>query len=486
MACGMRPEFLSGTPHGQARPPAPEHGGSRQYFYRLEAHMRFLSDHQDLTVAVVGFGYVGSCIAATLADRGIDVVGVDTDPRLIDELAGGHCRFVERGLADMLFRGIAAGRLRVTTDCAEVGAADVVLIAVGTPIREDGSLAGEQLRGACLELSRHLRRGQLVVLKSTVPPGTTRGFVLPLLERSGLTGGQDFGLAFTPERLAEGAALHELRTFPIVAGGLGADSAQDVATFWRRALGVEVIPLDSLESAEIVKLADNWWIDLNIALANELAKFCALYDVDVLDVIAAANTIPKGKGKVNILLPSVGVGGSCLTKDPWMVWHSARRRGVQILTASAGREVNAGMPEYTAQRAIDELIRLGKDPATVKVAVLGLAFKNNTGDLRATPTQGVVEALAKAGAEVRIFDPLVDVAHAEELFGITPAASLSEAVQDADCLAVLALHREFEGIDFAALPVATSCLVLDGRAYYSKEQIASLRRLGYVYTGIGR
>lgn len=448
--------------------------------------MRFLSDQKDPTVAVVGFGYVGSCIAAVLADRGLDVVGVDNDPRLVDELANGHCRFVEHGLADLIFSGMASGRLRMTTDYTEIAGADVVLIAVGTPIRDDGSLADEQLRGACVELSRHLRRGQLVVLKSTVPPGTTRGVVLPLLERSGLIGGVDFGLAFTPERLAEGTALNELRTFPIVAGGLGEDSADDVGEFWRRALGVDVIPLNSLESAEIVKLADNWWIDLNIALANELAKFCALYDVDVLDVISAANTIPKGKGKVNILLPSVGVGGSCLTKDPWMVWRAARRHGVDILTAAAGREVNAGMPEYTAQLVIDELAKLGKDISTAKVAVLGLAFKNNTGDLRATPTQGVVQSLAKAGADVRIYDPLVDPAIAEELFSIRPAASLQEAVDGADCLAVLALHNELAAIDFATLPVAKPCLVVDGRAYYPKEKIASLRELGYAYRGIGR
>lgn len=448
--------------------------------------MRFLSDRDDLKVAVIGFGYVGSCIAATLADRGFDVVGVDTDPRLVAELARGHCRFQEHGLAELLFRGLDSGRLRVTTETAGLAEADVVLIAVGTPIREDGSLADEQLRGACAELAKHLRPGQLVILKSTVPPGTTRDFVLPLLERSGLRGGEDFGLAFTPERLAEGTALHELRTFPIVAGGLGAESAHDAAEFWRRALGVQVIPIDSLESAEIVKLADNWWIDLNIALANELAKFCALYGVDVLDVINAANTIPKGKGNVNILLPSVGVGGSCLTKDPWMVWRSAGRHGVEILTAAAGRQVNAGMPEYTAQLVVDELLRLGKDPSTAKVAVLGLAFKNNTGDLRATPTQGVVENLGKSGAQVRIHDPLVDPEHAEEIFGIKPTADLEEAVRDADCVAVLALHREFQDIDFAALPVAESCLLLDGRAYYPKEKIAELRAAGYVYQGIGR
>jgi nucleotide sugar dehydrogenase len=448
--------------------------------------MPFLPDCKDLKVAVVGFGYVGACLAATLADRGLDVVGLDTDTRLIDELARHHCRFSEPGLADLIFRGIASGRLRVTADGAELSNADVVLVTVGTPIRDDGSLSDAQLRGACLELGRRLRAGQLIIVKSTVPPGTTRKVVLPLLERSGLTGEADFGLAFTPERLAEGTALEELRAFPMVSGGLGAASALEAADFWRRALGVNVIEVDSLEAAEIVKLADNWWIDLNIALGNELAKFCTPYGVDVLDVIKAANTIPKGKGNVNILLPSVGVGGSCLTKDPWMVWYSARQHGVEIVTAPAGRKVNAGMPEYTAQLIIDGLLERGKEPADAKVAVLGIAFKNNSGDLRATPTLGTVQTLQKAGADVRIFDPLIDDDQAREMFGITPSAGVMEAVKDADCIAVLALHQELEDIEFATLPVADRCFVLDGRAYYSKDTIAALRRHGYGYLGIGR
>ncbi|OLF11266.1 nucleotide sugar dehydrogenase [Actinophytocola xanthii] len=448
--------------------------------------MRFVSGGRRTAVAVIGLGYVGSCIAGTLSARGLDVVGIDTDARLVRELDEGGCRFEEPGLAERLLAGLRSGRLRVTTDYAAVREADVVLITVGTPVREDGSLAEEQLQGACVELSRHLRAGQLVVLKSTVPPGTTRSLVLPLLGRSGLRPGIEFGLAFTPERLAEGTALHDLDTFPIVAGGLDADATADAARFWRDALGVEVVPLDSLEAAELVKLADNWWIDLNIALGNELAKFSSLYGVDVLDVISAANTIPKGQGYVNILLPSVGVGGSCLTKDPWMVWHSARQRGLDILTAPAGREVNAGMPEYTARLAVDELTKLGKDPAASKVAVLGLAFKNNTGDLRATPTRDAVAALVRACGSVTVHDPLVDPAEAEALFGIRPAADVEEAVRDADCVAVLALHRAFEDLDFGALPVAESCLVLDGRAYYSREKIAALRELGFGYRGIGR
>ncbi|MBY8851924.1 nucleotide sugar dehydrogenase, partial [Saccharothrix sp. MB29] len=359
--------------------------------------MRFLPVDRRPAVAVIGFGYVGSCISATLADRGYDVIAIDTDERLPEELARGFFRLEEPGLSELVFSGLESGRLRVTTDFAETAAADVILICVGTPVRDDGSLFDEQLRGACRALRAHLRPEQLVVLKSTVPPGTTRHIVLPELEAGGLRCGVDFGLAVTPERLAEGTALAELRTFPIAAGGYDEDSVRDVTEFWRTALAVEVVRLDSLETAEIVKLASNWWIDLNIALANELAKFCALHGVDVLDVVSAANMIPKGKGMVNILLPSVGVGGSCLTKDPWMVWKSAKQRGVDIRTAAVGREVNTDMPEYAAQLIIDELLRQGKDPERSTVGVLGLSFKNNTGDLRTTPTLGTVKALAKVG-----------------------------------------------------------------------------------------
>ncbi|WP_276326782.1 UDP binding domain-containing protein, partial [Carbonactinospora thermoautotrophica] len=215
---------------------------------------------------------------------------------------------------------------------------------------------------------------------------------------------------------------------------------------------------------------------------------CSRFDVDVLDVITAANTIPKGDGRVNILLPSVGVGGSCLTKDPWMLARTARDRGVTLRTVAVARAVNDAMPRYTAELIVDELRMLGKDPARSKVAVLGLAYKNNTGDLRATPTVPVIALLREAGVEVSAFDPLVDRGEAEKIVGVEPTASLADAVRGADCLAVLAHHRTFEDLDFAALreEVTMPCLVLDGRAYYSKATIAMLRRLGFAYRGIGR
>ncbi|SDQ30883.1 nucleotide sugar dehydrogenase [Thermostaphylospora chromogena] len=449
--------------------------------------MKFLPEQGDLSAAVIGMGYVGSATAAVLADVGVDVVGIDVDPDLIDRLERRRFRLSEPGLPELLYRGLDSGRLRVTTDYGPVSDVDVVIVAVGTPV-QDTELVDVYLRAACAELSKRLRKGQLVILKSTVPPGVPRKLVAPLLQGDGLTVGEDFGLAFCPERLSEGRALHELRTFPMVVGGWCADSGAAAAAFWRRTLGVEIVPCSSLESAEMVKLAGNWWIDHNIALANDLAKLCATLNVDVLEVIAAANTMPKGSGNVNILLPSVGVGGSCLTKDPWMVWRAAHDRGLELDTIPVARKVNDSMPGYTADLIIEELARLGRRPEQAKIAVLGVAFKNNTGDLRATPTLPVVSALLRSGAEVAVYDPLADPGEVERVFGLTPVRTAREALAGADCVAVLALHDQIAAIDLVAFreSVAPSCVIVDGRAYYPRETIDRFRRHGFAYRGIGR
>lgn len=441
-------------------------------------------------MAVIGFGYVGSCIGVTLAGRGLRVCGIDSNHELVAEMTAGQCRFNDPGLAQALRQARDSGRLTMTGDYAAAAGCDVIIIAVGTPITPDKAIVTEYLEAACASLAPHLRAGQLVLLKSTVAPGTTRGIVAPLLERGGLVAGRDFGLAFCPERLAEGNALAQFLTIPIVVGGCEPASAEAACAFWTGALGVQALPFASPEVAELVKLTDNWWIDANIALANELAQLCAAMDadVDVLDVIAGANSLPKGSGNVNVLLPSVGVGGSCLTKDPWILWRSGGARGVRLRTAETGREVNDTMPAYTHGLIVDGLAALGKDPAAARVAVLGLSFKNNTNDLRHTPVLPVVEALRASCGAVTIYDCLVTEAAARDCFGITPAGSWQEAVRDADCVAVLAGHDEFAALDFADLAgrVSMPCLLVDGRAYYPRATIEDMSKLGFTYRGIGR
>ena len=454
--------------------------------------MRFLPDlangQRDLRVAVVGFGYVGSCLGVALAERGATVHGVDSDRSLIAALRGGDRVFDEPGMSAAWARLAAAGRLTVGTELGAVSGSDVVLVTVGTPIDADGGFVADALATACGGLGRVLTRGQLVIVKSTVPPGTTRQLVRPLLESGGLVAGRDFGLAYCPERLAEGAALAQLPTLPVVVGGLDPDSGEAAAAFWTGSLGVPTVAVDGPEIAELVKLADNWWIDANVALANELAQVCGVLGIDALDVIGAANTLPKGDSRVNILRPSIGVGGSCLPKDPPMLARIARDKGVQLHTVTTARAVNDAMPQYSFELIRDELAKLGKPVGGARIAVLGLAFKNETGDLRLTPVRPLVAALVEAGAVTALYDPLADPAAVRAMFGAPLESSLEHTVAGADCVAVLAGHRAFHqlDLDWLAASVAMPCLLFDGRAYYPRATVARLRALGFAYRGIGR
>ncbi|WP_019609407.1 nucleotide sugar dehydrogenase [Nocardiopsis sp. CNS-639] len=450
--------------------------------------MRFLLDREEITVSVVGLGYVGSCVAASLASNGVNVVGVDVDAHPVEEIEAGRCHLKEPGLPELVARGRGSGRLRATTDYSAISSADVVVVAVGTPVREDGTLVETQIRSAAAEAGRHLRRGQLLVFKSTVPPGTTRDLVVPLLESGGLTCGEDFGLAFCPERLSQGSALAEIQELPVVVGGWDAESGAAAARFWESRLGVRTVVCSSMEAAETVKLLNNWWIDHNIALANELARFCTSIGVDAMEVIAATNEVPKGGGTINVLSPGVGVGGSCLTKDPWMLWRSARDRGVHLGTVVSARGANDAMPGYVAGLVTEGLDALGTPAERARVAVIGLSFKNNTGDLRSTPTLPVVAALRDAGADVAVFDPLADPDEVRKTFGLEPSPSAEAAATGAHCLAVLAWHDEFAALDMAALRrlTARECLLLDGRAHFDDQTVESLTGLGFTYRGIGR
>lgn len=440
------------------------------------------------SVAVVGFGYVGSTVGALLASKKYQVIAIDTSQILVDAINRGETTIHEPGLGDLISQTVADGHLKATTGFGSISETDIVIVTVGTPIDEKGEPDTSQVEAACREVSRHLRPGQLVVLKSTVPPYTTETVVKPILEESGLRAGIDFYLAFCPERLAEGRALHELQILPVVVGGVDHASTQRAADFWSDALGLPVIQVANARTAELSKLADNWWIDLSIAMGNELALLSDHLDIDVLEVIEAANSLPKGAHHVNILTPSVGVGGSCLTKDPWFVHHMAEERGLDLHLPSVGRRINEGMPAHTYGLILDELTAAGKPIAGASVAVLGLSFKNNTGDTRWTPARPVVELLEQSGCSLRIFDPLVKPEDAAAISTIEMSKDLESAITDADCVAFLTGHDDFRRLSIEDMIrlVAPGCVIIDGRMYFTRDQIEALRNAGFRYRGIGR
>jgi UDP-N-acetyl-D-mannosaminuronic acid dehydrogenase len=450
----------------------------------LEEFERKVRD-RELRVTVVGFGYVGTCIGAVLAARGFAVTGIDPDAGIVEATNAGRSRFSEPRLAELIDRAFGDGKLRATSDVAAVAESDVTLVTVGTPL--DGFEPDlRQIRAATGAIAPHLTPGHLVILKSTAPPRTTEAVVAPVLEAEGRRVG-DIYLAFCPERLAEGSAIADLTSVPVVVSGADEASRERAEIFWRVGLGVETIAVRDTRTAEMVKLASNLWIDLNIALGNELAKLCDKVGVDALEVIEAANSLPKGRRHVNILAPSIGVGGSCLTKDPWFVDHLGKQYGLQLQLPAAGRAVNDSMPAYTVSVIAEGLAKAGKRLADSRVAVLGLAFKTDTGDCRSTPTKPAIAALAASGCRLVVCDPLVS---AEDARGVTPVPltpRIEDAVGRADCVAFFTGHRVFREFPITRLAkLAPGAVVVDGRMYFSRDAIAQMRACGLTYRGIGR
>ena len=435
-------------------------------------------------VAVVGFGYIGSVIAAVLAARGLSVVGIDTNAEMIAALNQGTCPIPEPDLEDLVAAGVKAGKLSGSTDPAAAKGVKAILITVGTPLSDEFEADLSHIRAACGAVAPYVADGQLIMIKSTVPPGTTR-----LMHDEIFAPRAHVHMAFSPERLAEGQAIRDLQSIPILVGGMDTEAGEACADFWRKAIPtIDVMALTSPEAAEMVKLADNLWIDLNVALANELAKLAdALpYPIDVMEVIGGANSLKKGQHHVNILHPSNGVGGYCLTKDPWFVDALGRRAGIELKIPRASREVNDSMPVHVFGRVDAFLKAQGIAAEDAKVALLGFAFKSNSGDCRFTPVAPLVAKLRAAGCALAICDPMVTEAEATH-HGIALEPDWAKTIDGADAVLILAGHDAFGAItpaDFARL--APGALIYDGRIYYPRGRIAELKAAGLAYMGVGR
>jgi len=437
----------------------------------------------DTRIAVVGCGYIGTVIAAVLAERGFVVTGIDRDPSVRHSINTGVCAISEPGLDKLVERNAARGRLQASDDFSRIADCAVVLITVDTPLSPSGEADLSRLGAAVESCAPFVSDDHLVIIKSTVPPNTTAEFVAPVLRRNATP-----LIAFSPERLAEGQALSDFTSIPIVAGGIDDDSTKAAGQFWRAALGLDIIEVRDSCAAELVKLADNLWIDLNIALANDLAKLSDKLDTDVLEVIRAANTLSKGGRHVNILEPSMGVGGSCLTKDPWFVDAMAKRLGVEMRTPKTSRGINDSMPDYAVDLINELLLSNGRVAANCRVAVLGLAFKSNTGDCRFTPTKPAIAAMAETGYSVVLHDPLVSAADAAMVSDLPLEPDLETAITGADCIAFFTGHDAFRRLPMARIAELANpgALIFDGRIQYGRDQIEEIKLLGLRYKGIGR
>ncbi len=405
------------------------------------------TDVKTRTVAIAGLGYVGLTLALTLADMDVDVIGTDVDSEVLRQIRSGETHFHERGLREILLKHLGT-RFRVA-DGFPVDASDVYVISVGTPVDQSGEPQLDALKASVKSVSKVLKRFDLVVLRSTVPVGTTRSVVLPILEHeSGLRAGEDFFLAFAPERTVEGNALEELRNLPQVVGGIDRTSTELAGKLFHL-ITPKIVPVSSLEEAELVKLLNNSYRDLTFAFANEIATYCHAIGLEANRVIRAAN---DGYVRGSIPFPSPGVGGPCLTKDPYILVSSARSAGVGLELPSASRRVNERAIMGIRSRVDRFFSDTGKRPEHGKIFIAGMAFKGEpeTGDIRNSASLLIAQALRERNFSVAVHDQVFAERGATDIAGF-PSVSFPEGFLSADAVLVLNNHRFYRGQDIVRL-----------------------------------
>ena len=375
-------------------------------------------------VCVVGLGYVGLPTAAVLATRGMKVAGVDVRADVVTTINAGQVHIVEPELDALVRAAVAAGSLRAM---AKPPRARAYLICVPTPFMDGHQPDLHYVQEASAAIAAVLQPGDLVVLESTVPPGTTRDLVAKVLAESGHTAGTDVYVAHAPERVLPGAVIREVVENARVVGGVTEACTEKAARFYERFVKGDVLATKA-EVAELVKLSENAYRDVNIAFANELANVCEQLSLDVWDVINFANAHPR----VQILRPGPGVGGHCIAVDPWFIVASAPERTPLI---QAARAVNDARPAQVVAR-VAALAERFKQP---RIACLGLSYKPNIDDLRESPALDVVRALMSLQADLMIVEPHLDESPIEGL----PLVEAEAALRAADIVVVLVAHRQF-------------------------------------------
>lgn len=417
-------------------------------------------------VEVHGLGYVGLTLAVALASRGHRVHGIDTDADLIARLEDGRPHFHEPRLAEMLVHALSAGTLTLGTRPPDT-ARRVLIVSVGTPVRPDGSVDDGALRASVEGIGDRMRRGAIVLLRSTVPVGTTRDLVVPLLEeRSGMVAGRDFHVAFTPERTAEGVAMQELTSLPQIVGGLTDACANLAGSFWLT-LTDSVVQVEGLEAAEIVKLVNNSFRDLSFAFANGVALLADRYNLDARRLIGAAN---EGYPRNPVPRPSPGVGGYCLSKDPWLYGSVDPTAGHARLSAE-GRAINATAARYPVEVVERWARRSGRSLDGLRVSLIGIAFKGwpATSDVRDSTALVVAAELSARGCVPSAVDAVVG---AEELrrLGLRPV-TMAEASDDADVVLILNDHPDNVAPGLLAALSGRPTLLFDGWGQLDRREV---------------
>jgi len=423
---------------------------------------------QPVRVAVVGLGFVGLPLALTYAMKGAKVIGLDAVPRVVAEINAGHSHHLEsyqgKTLPEILREQIGAGRFHATTSYAEAAAyVNHYIVTVGLPVHNGDPDLGP-LKNCAQSLGSVLKKGDTVMIRSTVVPGTTQEVILPILEEgSGLVAGTDFYLTYCSERIAEGRAFEEFIHMPLVLGGINEESAEkgkELLSF----ISETEVTISDIRIVETAKVIENIQRDVNIAMVQEFARFAESFGIDTFELIKVANTHTR----VNLLTPGPGVGGFCLPNALHYLQPKARELEVGLPLLQQARKTNNAVPDVLIGMLEQALQEKGKTLAGSRVAVLGLAMKDFSNDDRVSPVNDLIKLLQTKGVEVRSYDPAVPTSYEHK------AESFEAAVRGADALFLTAVQKEFAEADWAAVAewMADSPILFDTKNRIPRDLVS--------------
>ena len=428
-------------------------------------------EYKSAVIGVIGLGYVGLPVAACFADAGFEVIGIDILAERVAQISSGLSPIEgeEPGLEDLLGRVVAAGPLKVTTEYNELKQADIVLIDVETPVDSEHKPKYDALKAACTSLGPRLKEGALIIVESTIVPGTIDHFVQPLLEEhSKNIAVNNFYLGACPERVMPGKLLKNLRTMSRVCGGTTPETAEVMVKLYRHIVDADLDTADAI-TAELVKTTENAYRDVQIAFANEVALICEAVGGDVWRVRELVNKVPYR----HMHLPGAGVGGHCIPKDPWLLASGAADR-VPVRLIPQARAVNDSMPLHMADLTIEALEEAGVRLEEACVAVLGYAYLENSDDSRNSPSAILVNRFEGIGVKTLVHDPWV----------LGFQGDMLSRVKGCDAVILMVAHDEYQRLDLAQLKNALRTPILvDGRHFFDQD---AAEELGYIFRGVGQ
>lgn len=399
-------------------------------------------ENKEIVVGVVGLGYVGLPLAVEKAKAGFKTIGFDVQEAKVKMVNEGH-NYIGDVVDSDLKQLVESGMLKATTDFSFIKDVDFVAICVPTPLDEHQQPDISFVRDSSISVSKHLSKETMVVLESTTYPGTTEELIKPILEEgSGLKCGEDFYLGFSPERVDPGNVVYKTKNTPKVVGAIGKDATEVIAKMYRAVLGADVFEVSSPAVAEMEKILENTYRNINIGLVNELAMLCDKMGISLWEVVDAAKTKPYG---FQAFYPGPGLGGHCIPLDPYYLDWKAREYGFHTSLIEASGIINDRMPEYCVERATKMLSsRFKKAMNGAKVLVLGVAYKNDIDDYRESPALRVIEILQREGAEVEFYDPYIpEYKYKGEIHkGLDKIDE--NTVKNADLVMFTAAHKKFD------------------------------------------